>query len=105
MDSRLRGNDEGRSGNDRLCTVLLLSALSWALHMNKLTLAWRLTVSHATTANKSPCPLVRKGVKGDFGGAGDRSGIMRRGAGQSPVRKSSLVGVWGLGINWHYGNY
>jgi hypothetical protein len=58
-------------GSDSLYSVFLLSALSWALHMNKLTLAWRLTVTLAIMTNKSPCPLVRKGVKGDLGGAGD----------------------------------
>jgi hypothetical protein len=56
-------------------SVFLLSALSWALHMNKLTLAWHLTVTLAIMTNKSSCPLVRKGVKGDLGGAGDRIGI------------------------------
>jgi hypothetical protein len=45
-------------------SVFLLSALSW-----------HLTVTLAIMTNKSSCPLVRKGVKGDLGGAGDRIGI------------------------------
>jgi hypothetical protein len=36
------------------------------------TYACSITEPLAATANKSPCPLVRKGVKGDLGGAGDR---------------------------------
>jgi hypothetical protein len=51
---------------------VLLSALSWALHMRSQTNAWSLTETLSTRANKSPRPLVRKGTKGDCGGKGDR---------------------------------
>jgi hypothetical protein len=72
-----RQNDSGQAGMTGCVLVFLLSALSWALHMNKLTLACSLTVTLTTTANKSPCPLVRKGVKGDLGGAGDRMALWK----------------------------
>jgi hypothetical protein len=67
-----RQKDSGQAGMTALVVVSLLSAWSTTLHMNGITSACRLTVPLATTANKSPCPLVRKGVKGDLGGAGDR---------------------------------
>jgi hypothetical protein len=65
--------DSGQAG---MTLAFLLSAWSATWHMNRQTSAWSFTFPLVTTANKSPCPLVRKGVKGDLGGAGDRIGII-----------------------------
>jgi hypothetical protein len=65
--------------------------------MKGLTSACRLTEPLATTANKSPCPLVRKGTEGDTGGKGDRIWFYEPGFGVEPRVLDSLTEYRGNG--------